>query len=148
MLYSSGALAMPRLFHPQDKQQAHTAAWWGAADMKNKKFVLIGTVILSIILFTGIFYNTGAFSKSEKSDASDQIGRYMEQNRQELEQVKCYCGCDHTSLYDCYEEKMLTNCGICMGEYNDFRDIKGQGKNISEISAYIDSKYKGTEDTD
>ena len=63
--------------------------------------------------------------------------------KSDLRQIHCYCGCDHTDLYNCYEEGMLTNCGVCMNEYKDYLSLKGD-HSIGEISKIIDKKYEDT----
>jgi hypothetical protein len=68
---------------------------------------------------------------------------YMEENKQDFQQITCHCGCDHTDLHNCYEEGMLTNCGVCMKEYEDYKSLKQEGKTIKEISDIIDERYGG-----
>ena len=122
--------------------------------MGKKYFVLISIALVLGIFFFAVFsniQNTGEVIKegeySGKSYNSSFSVEGIENYKSDLRQIHCYCGCDHTDLYNCYEEGMLTNCGICMGEYKDYLSMKST-KTIQEISAYIDQKYPGMEDDD
>lgn len=77
----------------------------------------------------------------DKTEDSMSLRLSVEKNKDDLQQITCYCGCDHTDLYDCYEEDMLTNCGVCMNEYNDYQALKQEGKSIKEISQIIYQDY-------
>jgi hypothetical protein len=72
-----------------------------------------------------------------------------------LERIPCYCGCGamgHTSSYSCYAQGTETagtlsfdghalGCSICVDITQDTMRLLRQGKDISEIKAYVDQRY-------
>jgi hypothetical protein len=72
-----------------------------------------------------------------------------------LQQIPCYCGCGamgHVSNYDCYAQGTeaagtlsfdghALGCSICVDITQDTMRLLRQGKNISEIQAYVDQRY-------
>lgn len=74
--------------------------------------------------------------KNVEGNILDNIEGY----EQDLRQITCYCGCEHTDLYNCYEEDMLTECGLCMKEYKTYLGMK-DSNTIKEISAYVDNRW-------
>lgn len=78
---------------------------------------------------------------SDKDVEPSDLQKHVEENKEELSEIACHCGCEHTSLYNCYEEGMLTNCGVCMNEYEEYKMLKDEGKDIKTISDIIDDKY-------
>lgn len=101
--------------------------------MKRKiLFTFLGIFILVATLFIINLNNT-----KSQDNVLDNIQQYEE----DLKQIECYCGCDDGDLYECYEEGMLTNCGICMNEYETYLELKDE-KTIEEISDIIDEKYE------
>lgn len=109
----------------------------------------MAVIILALAIVTS-FHPTGKAVYKEKTlDSYSQKGivENIEQYQTDLRQITCYCGCEHTDLYNCYEEGMLTNCGTCMSEYKEYLSLKDT-KTIQEISNIIDEKYEGIEDND
>lgn len=105
-------------------------------------FVLVGNKVTT----TGQAIRTEV-QNQEKDYSQPSLVDGIEKYESDLRQITCYCGCNHTDLYNCYEENMLTNCGTCMGEYKDYLSMRNTNT-IQEISAYIDQKYPGMEDND
>ncbi len=76
-------------------------------------------------------------------------------NPEILEQIPCYCGCGamgHTSNYACYVadvgadgeidyDNHALGCSICVDISQDTMRLLDQGKEVSEIFAYVDSNY-------
>jgi hypothetical protein len=71
-----------------------------------------------------------------------------------LKNIPCYCGCGsagHTSNYACYVKSdngakvdydlHATGCSICVDITQDTMRMMGEGKNIQEIKASIDTTY-------
>ena len=71
-----------------------------------------------------------------------------------MKQIPCYCGCGsagHTSNYACYVKNddggkitydlHATGCSICVDITQDTMRMLGEGKNIQEIKASVDSTY-------
>ncbi len=72
-----------------------------------------------------------------------------------LEQIPCYCGCGamgHNSNYACYVADTHTGgevkydnhalgCSICVDISQDTMRLLDQGKELTEIFAYVDSTY-------
>lgn len=112
-----------------------------------KIFAAAGILVIAIAIAILVHLNsTGKISYNEKNISTysqNGILDNIQQYKSDLRQIHCYCGCDHTDLYNCYEGKMLSNCGTCMGEYKDYLSLRGT-KPIGEISKFIDEKYKDT----
>jgi hypothetical protein len=76
-------------------------------------------------------------------------------NPEILKQIPCYCGCGsmgHTSNYSCYVASVESNgdivydnhalgCSICVDISQDTLRLLDQGKEVSEIFAYVDNNY-------
>lgn len=76
-------------------------------------------------------------------------------NPEILKQIPCYCGCGamgHTSNYSCYVagtgadgeveyDNHALGCSICVDISQDTMRLLDQGKEVSEIFAYVDSSY-------
>jgi hypothetical protein len=76
-------------------------------------------------------------------------------NPEILKQIPCYCGCGamgHTSNYACYVagtgadgevvyDNHAQGCSICVDISQDTMRLLDQGKEVSEIFAYVDSSY-------
>ena len=72
-----------------------------------------------------------------------------------MKNIPCYCGCGnvgHTSNYSCYisgedSNSQLTfdthalGCSICVDITQDAMRLLRQGKNVTEIKAYVDKTY-------
>ena len=70
-----------------------------------------------------------------------------------LKQFPCYCGCGamgHTSNYSCYIndaegelafDNHALGCSICVDITQDVMRMMDDGKEISEMQAFVDSKY-------
>ncbi len=84
-----------------------------------------------------------------------QAYQFAAANPEILEQVPCYCGCGsmgHTSNYACYFsgensadslafEPHALGCSICVDITQDTMRLLKQGKEVTEIRAYIDETY-------
>ncbi|GIU68174.1 MAG: hypothetical protein KatS3mg001_024 [Candidatus Pacearchaeota archaeon] len=116
--------------------------------MKFERKKLLILVILAIILaFTIIVIVNIKNNFSEKEVYVNYEGSILENIKQyesDLRQITCYCGCEHTDLYNCYEEGMLTECGLCMKEYETYLEMRPK-YSIQEISDYIDNKWGDNE---
>src|SRR5512142_1800410 len=68
--------------------------------------------------------------------------------------IPCYCGCGsigHTSNYSCYVlddangaitwDDHALGCSLCVNITQDAMRLKGEGKSVSEIKAYVDGTY-------
>lgn len=111
--------------------------------MKMKKtgiFLIIGAFLL--VALTGILFNLNGSVIEDKENTNENLDilRNIKNYKQDLRQITCYCGCEHTDLYNCYEEDMLTECGLCMKEYKTYLEMK-DSNTIEEISDYIDNKW-------
>jgi hypothetical protein len=76
-------------------------------------------------------------------------------NPEILKQIPCYCGCGamgHTSNYACYVaetdadgeivfDNHALGCSICVDISQDTMRLLDQGKEVSEIFAYVDRSY-------
>jgi hypothetical protein len=76
-------------------------------------------------------------------------------NPEILKQIPCYCGCGamgHSSNYSCYVvgagsdgeviyDNHALGCSICVDISQDTMRLLDQGKEVSEIFAYVDSSY-------
>ncbi len=76
-------------------------------------------------------------------------------NPEILNQIPCYCGCGamgHTSNYSCYVassgadgqvvyDNHALGCSICVDISQDTMRLLDQGKEVSEIFAYVDNAY-------
>ena len=100
---------------------------------------IVGTIGIHTLNLNKVTGNSITPISFNETKALSEITNY----KSDLRQIHCYCGCDHTDLYNCYEEDMLTNCGTCMNEYKDYLSLK-DNYTISEISSIIDEKYKDT----
>ena len=113
---------------------------------KMKKEIKTGIlVILLLVAVTALTFSFNLpFKEAKVSENKDIIQNSpvegIEQYEGDLRQITCYCGCEHTDLYNCYEENMLTDCGLCMKEYDTYLEMKDQ-HSIQEISDYIDNKW-------
>ncbi len=72
-----------------------------------------------------------------------------------LQHIPCYCGCGnmgHTSNYMCYVKSVdaqgnvnfdphALGCSICVDITQDAMRLLKQGKNVTEIKAYVDKTY-------
>jgi len=72
-----------------------------------------------------------------------------------MQHIPCYCGCGsmgHTSNYMCYVKSVDANgkvnfdshalgCSICVDITQDAMRLLRQGKNVTEIKAYVDKTY-------
>lgn len=104
--------------------------------MKRKNRLVITSILIVTFVALIFTFNINTESQSKLTNLDD-----IEKYREDLIQITCYCGCEHTSLYNCHEEGMLTNCGICMKEFEDYQELKEEGKTIKEISDIIDRRY-------
>ena len=87
--------------------------------------------------------------------AVQQAYQFAVANPEILEQIPCYCGCGamgHTSNYSCYVagsgsdgeveyDNHALGCSICVDISQDTMRLLDQGKEVSEIFAYVDSSY-------
>lgn len=87
--------------------------------------------------------------------AVQQAYQFAVSNPEILNQIPCYCGCGamgHNSNYDCYVadvgldgEVVFDNhalgCSICVDISQDVMRLLDQGKEVSEIFAYVDGNY-------
>lgn len=102
--------------------------------MKTK--ILFGFLGILVLVVTLLIVNSNYLIPEKNINHLEEIEQY----EKDLTQITCYCGCEHTSLYNCYEEGMLTNCGVCMKEYETYLELK-ETKSVEEISKLIDEKY-------
>lgn len=109
--------------------------WLGVVKMEGKKILIITTALVTALIFMLIF-NANKDTAYGQENILKNIGQYEE----DLRQITCYCGCEHTDLYNCYEEDMLNDCGLCMKEYETYLEMRNE-KSIEDISDYIDKKY-------
>jgi hypothetical protein len=72
-----------------------------------------------------------------------------------LQEIPCYCGCGamgHTSNYSCYAEgteaernlrfdNHALGCSICVDITQDTMRLLKEGREVSEIRAYVDQRY-------
>jgi hypothetical protein len=72
-----------------------------------------------------------------------------------MQHIPCYCGCGnmgHTSNYMCYVKSVEADgkvnfdshalgCSICVDITQDAMRLLKQGKNVTEIKAYVDKTY-------
>ena len=114
---------------------------------KQKKILAIAGFVLMLAIALAISFHVNAQAQEHKEglNVSNLQGllQNITQYRADMRQIHCYCGCDHTDLYNCYEEGMLTNCGTCMGEYKDYLSLRNTMP-IQEISQIINDRYKNT----
>ncbi|HET6444274.1 MAG TPA: PCYCGC motif-containing (lipo)protein [candidate division Zixibacteria bacterium] len=87
--------------------------------------------------------------------AVQQAYQFAVANPTVLEQIPCYCGCGamgHTSNYSCYVadvgadgevafDNHALGCSICVDISQDTMRLLDQGKDVSEIFAYVESSY-------
>jgi hypothetical protein len=87
--------------------------------------------------------------------AVQQAYQFAVANPEMLKQIPCYCGCGamgHTSNYSCYVagagadgeviyDNHALGCSICVDISQDTMRLLDQGKEVSEIFAYVDSSY-------
>ena len=87
--------------------------------------------------------------------AVQQAYQFAVANPEILKQIPCYCGCGamgHTSNYSCYVagtgadgkviyEDHALGCSICVDISQDTMRLLDQGKEVSEIFAYVDGNY-------
>jgi hypothetical protein len=87
--------------------------------------------------------------------AVQQAYRFAVANPELLKQIPCYCGCGamgHTSNYSCYVagtgadgeviyDSHALGCSICVDISQDTMRLLDQGKEVSEIFAYVDGSY-------
>jgi Protein of unknown function with PCYCGC motif len=87
--------------------------------------------------------------------AVQQAYQFAVANPEILNQIPCYCGCGamgHTSNYSCYVaddfaegevvyENHALGCSICVDITQDTMRLLDQGKEVSEIFAYVESSY-------
>ena len=110
--------------------------------------MLVATLVFALFFLHPISHGESVKNIEAKTlNGSLNLVEGIENYESDLRQITCYCGCEHTDLYNCYEEGMLTNCGTCMGEYKDYLSMKNTNT-IQEISTYINQKYPGMEDDD
>jgi len=106
----------------------------------NKKLIigaLLAVVVVIVITFSlNLGFIGNAVQKETEPASVKDIGKY----ESDLGEIACYCDCEHTDLYDCYEKGMLINCGLCMKEYETYLEMKDE-KSIEEISEYIDNRW-------
>ena len=80
--------------------------------------------------------------------------RFAIANPEVLQQLPCYCGCGgtgHTSNYSCYAntapdgalqfEGHALGCSICVDITLDAVRMLEEGRDMSEIRAYVDAEY-------
>lgn len=75
----------------------------------------------------------------------------LENPQNVLSQVNCYCGCiinqGHKNNRDCFIKDdntfdlMGLNCGLCVKTALTAKQMLSEGKSVSEISKYVDSKW-------
>ncbi len=87
--------------------------------------------------------------------AVQQAYQFAVANPKVLEKIPCYCGCGamgHTSNYACYVadasadgevvyDNHALGCSICVDISQDTMRLLDQGKEVSEIFAYVDNAY-------
>ncbi len=87
--------------------------------------------------------------------AVQQAYQFAVANPEILQQIPCYCGCGamgHASNYACYVadtgadgevvyDNHALGCSICVDISQDTMRLLDQGKEVSEIFAYVDSSY-------
>jgi hypothetical protein len=87
--------------------------------------------------------------------AVQQAYQFAVANPEILEHIPCYCGCGpmgHSSNYSCYVagtgadgevvyDNHALGCSICVDISQDTMRLLDQGKEVSEIFAYVDSSY-------
>jgi hypothetical protein len=87
--------------------------------------------------------------------AVQQAYQFAVANPEMLKQIPCYCGCGamgHTSNYSCYVagagadgeviyDNHALGCSICVDISQDTMRLLDQGKEVSEIFAYVDNSY-------
>ena len=87
--------------------------------------------------------------------AVEQAYQFAVANPEILNHIPCYCGCGamgHTSNYSCYVagigadgevvyDNHALGCSICVDISQDTMRLMDQGKEVSEIFAYVDSSY-------
>lgn len=86
---------------------------------------------------------------------TQQAYQFAVANPDVMQQVPCYCGCGnmgHTSSYMCYVKSVEADgtinfdshaigCSICVDITQDTLRLLKQGKNATEIKAYVDKTY-------
>ena len=84
-----------------------------------------------------------------------QAYQFAAANPDTMKQIPCYCGCGamgHTSNYSCYVQGVDANgkitfdthalgCTLCVDITQDVIRLKGEGKSIPDIRAYVDTTY-------
>jgi hypothetical protein len=58
-----------------------------------------------------------------------------------LKDLPCYCGCNHDSIWQCYEEGMLSGCGVCKQEAIMAHELYEQGMDKEDIIAAISDRF-------
>jgi hypothetical protein len=86
---------------------------------------------------------------------TQQAYQFAVANPDVMQHVPCYCGCGnmgHTSSYMCYVKSVEADgkvnfdshaigCSICVDITQDTLRLLKQGKNVTEIKAYVDKTY-------
>lgn len=64
-----------------------------------------------------------------------------------LDGLYCYCDCHERdglrSLLECFENRMASTCGICLGQARLAYEMHDRGKSLDEIREAIDQEYGG-----
>jgi hypothetical protein len=64
-----------------------------------------------------------------------------------LDGLYCHCDCHERdelrSLLECFENRMASTCGICLGEARKAFEMHQAGKSLDEIRDAIDEAYGG-----
>ncbi|HEY0016694.1 MAG TPA: PCYCGC motif-containing (lipo)protein [Longimicrobium sp.] len=64
-----------------------------------------------------------------------------------LDGLYCHCDChardELRSLLECFENRMASTCGICLGEARKAYEMHKAGKSLAEIRDAIDEAYGG-----
>jgi hypothetical protein len=64
-----------------------------------------------------------------------------------LDGLYCHCDChdrdELRSLLECFENRMASTCGVCLGEARKAYEMHQAGKSLDEIRDAIDQAYGG-----
>ncbi len=136
-----------------------------SSSLKNLRLPLLLLVILLVVLISGCsakstshVYQLAPLSEMHPlvQDAPvsvQQAYQFAHAHSEVLKQFPCYCGCGamgHTSNYSCYIndgdgdlafDNHALGCSICVDITQDVMRMMDDGKEISEMQAFVDSKY-------
>ncbi len=87
-------------------------------------------------------HDHGSHSHGSEKALSASLQAAVDEVPETLKKLPCYCGCQHESIWECYEEGMMAGgCGVCKDEALMAHELKQQGLSDAEVLEKVKEKY-------